>query len=74
MSLADLRWLAGGKKRWEGLRPPSALPGAIYRDLQWHLALYREDGLTWRERLVFAALRVVQRVTYNLGWHVGGVR
>lgn len=73
MSLADLRWLRGRiRPDWEGLRPPSALPDALLRDLAWHRALYEEDGLPRSEQCAFLALRIVQRVAYNIGWHAGG--
>lgn len=73
MSLADLRWFRGRlREEWEGLRPPSALPDAILRDLQWHAALYQEDGLSKRDQAAFLTLRIAQRLAYNLGWHRGG--
>jgi len=73
MSLVDLRWLrrSGPRERWEGLRPPPARPDALWQDLQWHRALYREDGLDPRTQAAFLGLRVVQRLAYNLGWHAG---
>lgn len=72
MSLADLWRRRPTASRWKGLRPPPATPAEIARDLRWHAALYREDGLPWRVRAVFLLLRVVQRLAYNLGWSIGG--
>lgn len=76
MSLADLRFLrrVAGTGAWEGLRPPPATLPALWQDLQWHAALYREDGLPWRDRAFFLSLRVLQRVAYNAGWHRGAQR
>lgn len=76
MSLADFRFLRklGATGTWEGLRPPPATIRAIYHDLRWHAALYREDGLPLRLRVAFLGLRVVQRVAYNAGWRDGGAK
>lgn len=76
MSLADFRFLrrVAATGAWQGLRPPPATLPALYQDLRWHAALYREDGLPWRVRLAFLGLRVAQRLTYNAGWRRGGVR
>jgi len=43
----------------------------ILVDLRWHAALYAEDDMPVRDRAAFLALRVVQRLAYNLGWHAG---
>ena len=74
MSLADLYSFGRGRKRdrWEGLRPPPASPSELWRDVRWQAALYREDALPLRMRATFLAFRVVQRLAYNAGWHVGG--
>jgi hypothetical protein len=74
MSLADLNgwWRRRSRRVWEGLRPPPIGVGELWRDLSWHRALYAEDGLPVREQLAFLGLRVVQRVSYNLGWYLGG--
>lgn len=76
MSLLDLKglWRRRSRRGWEGLRPPTLGVGELWRDLSWHRALYAEDGLPVRERLAFLGLRVVQRVSYNLGWYLGGRR
>lgn len=75
MSLADLYPFGGrGRDGWKGLRPPSATPWEIWRDVRWHAALYREDGLRLPERAAFLTLRVVQRLAYNAGWWAGGRR
>ncbi len=72
MSLADFLPLGRrGLNRWRGLRPPAATPQELWRDLRWHAALYREDGLSLQERSAFLALRVIQRLAYNAGWHSG---
>jgi len=75
MSLADLSpFRRGGRRTWRGLRPPSATPSELLRDLRWHAALYREDNLPLKDRSAFLALRVVQRLAYNAGWLVGRSR
>ncbi|WP_257450038.1 hypothetical protein [Archangium lipolyticum] len=56
------------------MRPPPLGLTELWRDLSWHRALYAEDGLPLRDQLAFLGLRVVQRVSYNLGWHLGGRR
>ena len=73
MSLADITWFRDrARTTWQGLRPPSALPSMIWRDLQWHRSLYQEDRLPLVDALSFLILRVVQRLAYNLGWYIGG--
>jgi hypothetical protein len=57
-----------------GLTPPSAGPISIFKDLRWHSRIYREDGLSRFDRTAFLALRVLQRIAYNLGWRFGGER
>lgn len=73
MSLADLKIRSHRARALGGLAPPPATPRAIFADLRWHWALYREDGLPLRDRFVFLGLRVVQRIAYNLGWQLGGL-
>jgi hypothetical protein len=75
MSLADLNgWWRRSRRVWEGLRPPPLGLAELWNDLSWHRALYTEDGLPLRDQLAFLGLRVVQRVSYNLGWYLGGRR
>ena len=73
MSLADLGGFWKRRRRsWQGLRPPAATPIELWKDLEWHHALYEEDGLSRKDRLAFLGLRIVQRVAYNIGWYLGG--
>lgn len=72
MSLMDLRRGIGDGAR--GLDPPPHSPAAIWEDLRWHARIYRMDALDRGTRLAFLALRVVQRLAYNLGWHEGRPR
>jgi hypothetical protein len=69
MSLMDVK--RGQTVGCLGLEPPAATPRAIWDDLRWHHRIYRMEGLDLRTRLGFLALRVVQRVAYNLGWSEG---
>lgn len=57
-----------------GLDPPAATPAAIWEDLRWHNRIYRMEGLDNQTRLGFLALRIVQRMAYNVGWYQGGTR
>lgn len=74
MTLADFRRRGRGPRTSRGFEPPPATFGAVLRDLRWQWALYREDGLPLRERVVFLGLRVAQRLAYNAGWWIGGRR
>lgn len=73
MSLFD-RFTTNSRRGWNGLEPPPISVRTLLDDLRWHHALYRHDGLPPREVVAFLALRVVQRVSYNLGWYHGRVR
>jgi hypothetical protein len=57
---------------WNGLAPPPLSLRELVDDIRWHAALYRHDRLAIATQLGFLGLRVVQRVTYNLGWWRGG--
>ncbi|WP_395845347.1 hypothetical protein [Cystobacter fuscus] len=73
MSWVDLNgWWRRTPRGWRGLHPPPLGPAELWSDLRWHRALYVEDGLPLRQQAMFLALRVVQRVSYNLGWRAGG--
>ena len=74
MSLMDLRLFRkrSPEDRRRGLEPPSANILAILADLRWQSALYREEGLSSLDRIIFLGLRVVQRLAYNAGWFWGG--
>lgn len=73
MSLFD-RFTARPQHRWKGLEPPPLSVFTLIDDLRWHAALYRQDDLSSREAITFLALRVVQRVAYNVGWIWGHQR
>lgn len=73
MSLFD-RFTTNTRKGWRGLEPPPLSLGVIFDDLRWHLALYRHDEMPPRDVVAFLALRVLQRVAYNAGWHHGRAR
>ncbi len=73
MSLMDVR----SRRRAtgpEGLSPPPVHPGVLLADLRWHARLYKLDGLDRPTRWTFLALRVVQRLAYNVGWYRGSGR
>lgn len=72
MSLMDVR--RGSASGPPGLDPPPASLAAIWQDLSWHHRIYRMEGLPFRIRCTFLALRVVQRLAYNTGWRRGEQR
>ena len=53
-------------------RPPPATPAMLLWDLRWHRVLYAMDRLGPLHTIEFLALRVVQRLAYNIGWWMGG--
>ncbi len=58
---------------YDTLSPPRLTPQNIYKDLEWHIRLYRESELSFRTIVVFVFLRMSQRLFYNLGWRDGGI-
>lgn len=51
-----------------GLIPPKITVHSLIGDLRWHLLFYKEDGLSFNVVIFFLFLRLVQRISYNLGW------
>ncbi len=57
---------------YDTLRPPKITLYNLYKDIKWHLKLYRKGNLPLKVRIQFVYLRIVQRISYNKGWKEGG--
>lgn len=56
------------------LLPPSLTLSNLVQELSLADSEYKRAGLSAQDRMVFLALRVVQRVAYNVGWAAGNRR
>ena len=57
---------------YDTLKPPKLTVKNIYKDLKWHIRLYKNSELSFRTICIFIFLRMTQRIFYNLGWKNGG--
>jgi len=57
---------------YDTLRPPELTLKNTYKDIEWHIHLYRKSGLSFLIIVAFIFFRIFQHVFYNLGWQDGG--
>ena len=54
------------------LKPPKITVKNVYKDIKYHIKLYKGEKLSFRTILGFIFLRLSQRLFYTLGWKKGG--
>ena len=69
--ISDLSEVNAPSWSYRTLRPPRLTIPNLARDLAWHFQLYRRRGLSTERVVAFLLLRIVQRVSYNVGWREG---
>ncbi|MFQ6059884.1 MAG: hypothetical protein ACE5KV_01120 [Thermoplasmata archaeon] len=53
---------------YDTLRPPKLTPYNTWKDLTWHYRRYRSRRLDIKTIILFLLLRMIQRISYNVGW------
>ena len=56
---------------YDTLRPPKLTLYNVWKDLTWHYRRYKSHDLGTRTIIGFLLLRMLQRISYNVGWNRG---
>ncbi|MCH8907590.1 MAG: hypothetical protein IH840_10910 [Candidatus Heimdallarchaeota archaeon] len=74
MSLLDINdvWANSTDVEWsyDTLQPPKLSVVTLHRDLKFHYRYYRMKNIPISQRLLLLGLRLMQRISYNLGWRL----